>query len=85
MTMQRIDECWLIVGIHPDDGRGQSWEGVVAFQNPSDGSWMPMIAADKDRLNQLVELAKAMSKQTGKEMRVSHYINRVDLGSVMDL
>ena len=84
--MQRIDECWLIVGEHPaDEKHPEGFEGVAAFQNPRDGTWMPMIAADKDRLNQLVELAKAMSKQSGQEMRVSHYLNRVDLGSVMDL
>ncbi len=83
--MQKIDECWLIVGEHPDDGRGHGYEGVAAFQNPSNGSWMPMIAADKDRLNQLVELAKKMQEGTDVELRVSHYINRVDLGSVMDL
>ena len=86
--MQRIDECWLILGFHSGDNngeRGDSYEGIAAFQNPIDGSWMPMIAADKDRLNQLVELAKEMIKDTGQEMRVSHYTNRVDLGSVMEL
>ena len=49
----RITSITAFTTIGPDDE-----EGVMAFMTPS-GTWMPMIAADSHRVDDLREIAKA--------------------------
>jgi hypothetical protein len=55
-TMPRINEIWAFVSVDPADGN----EGVVAFYSSRFESWMPLIAADTKRLEQMRAIAMNM-------------------------
>jgi hypothetical protein len=56
----RIDRVYVFASVDDDQE-----EGVCAFATTS-GGWMPMIAADADRLEQLRPLAPAMARMSGR-------------------
>jgi hypothetical protein len=65
----RIERMWAFLVIH-DDGD----EAVPAMAGP-DGIWVPMIAADQERLSQLRPHAESMAKMLGKEIRLVRFDN----------
>ena len=74
--MPRIEEMFAFVAedTGPDD------EGVVTM---SVGSVMlPLIGADMARVESLWPIAKNISEQTGKKVKLVHFTQRKDLGYV---
>jgi hypothetical protein len=66
----RITEIWAFTSIDEDDE-----EGIVAMHVPNHG-WMPMIAADRTRLEQLRPEAVKIASITGRDMRLSRFTVR---------
>lgn len=72
-TMPRIEEVWAFVSVDPDDGN----EGVCAFRTGD--AWMPLIAADTKRLEQLRQIAKDLSKFTKNKIKLVKFTKREEL------
>lgn len=69
----RITGLWAFTTIGEDNE-----EGVVAFQG-RDGMWMPLVASDAVRVDQLRQVAQEMADQRGITIQVSHFHLRTDL------
>jgi hypothetical protein len=67
----RIDRIWAFLSL--DDGG----EGLVAA--PLDGMTVPLIAADKRRLDALIPIAKQMTKLFRKPIRLAKFSKRDDV------
>jgi hypothetical protein len=50
-------------------------EGLAAFLGP-DGTWIPMVAADMERVESLRDTAQAIATQTDTKIRVIQFQNR---------
>lgn len=66
--MPKIDRilAYVVADSEPDD------EGIPAFQAP-DGSWMPMLGADEDRVRSLRAHAQATADSMGKPIRLLRF------------
>jgi hypothetical protein len=67
----RIEKIWAFVSTQADDDND---EGVVAAL--INGSWMPLIAADEKRLQDLMPLALEMANDTDAAIRLVCFENR---------
>jgi hypothetical protein len=67
----RIDRIWAFLSL--DDGG----EGVMAA--PIGGMTLPMVAADKRRVDSLIPLAKKLAKSFGKPVRLAKFDQRTDV------
>lgn len=63
----KIDEIYAFLSI---DEKGN--EGVCSAQMPS-GNWLPMLAADMARVNDLRNIAEHISKQSGLKIRLCKF------------
>lgn len=70
----RITSITAYTQIGPDDE-----EGIIAFLN-DDGAWMPMIAADPARLDQLRMFAQVTADISGRPVTVRQF----GIGEVLD-
>ena len=66
----RIDEIFAFVS---EDAEGH--EGICGFRAP-DGSWLPMVGADKERVDTLRPIAKIVSEQTGMRIKLLKFSRR---------
>jgi hypothetical protein len=66
--MGRIDRIWAFLSL--DDGG----EGVMGA--PLDGGTVPLIAADKRRLDDLIPLARRLATRFGKPIRLAKFSKR---------
>lgn len=71
----KITELYAFAAV-ADDGD----EGIASFL--AGDKWMPMVAADKARLEQFTPIAKEMSKATGKTIRVLRFSNRETIETI---
>ena len=62
----KIEDIWLFVSVGHDGD-----EGVCAFQ-VADG-WMPMVAADEKRLEQLKPIAARLAQSTGQTVQLKRF------------
>lgn len=69
-----IERISAVVSVD-DDGN----EGILGSMNPANGQWMPFIAADPERLSQLVPMAEEISQITGITYRVLQFTGKVDI------
>ena len=53
-------------------------EGVIGFLTPQ-GTWMPMVAADRTRIECLRPMAQAVADQTGQQIVLAEFSVRTDL------
>jgi hypothetical protein len=53
-------------------------EGVIGFLTP-EGSWMPMVGADLDRVKSLIPIADKICKSQGITYRIYHFTNVRDI------
>jgi hypothetical protein len=72
-TMPRIESIWAFVSVDPIDGN----EGVCAA--PLTGVMLPMIAADKDRLEILIPMAEYIVAQTGIKIKLVKFTTREEV------
>lgn len=71
--MPRIEELFAFIAENagPDD------EGVTAFRGPG-GFWMPMVGADRARVDSLREIAVGLAKVSGQRIRLVRFTNRIE-------
>lgn len=62
----RIKELWAFTAIGSDDE-----EGIVAIHTMT--SSLPLVASDRIRLNDLMPIAKRISKETKKRITVAKF------------
>jgi dihydroorotase-like cyclic amidohydrolase len=70
-TLQRIDEVFVFVASDADG------EGVAAFFDGEHG--LPLIAADKARVDSLREIAKEIARQSGNKITLCRFSVREEL------
>lgn len=70
-TLLRIDEIWAFVSVD------ETGEGLCAI--PTAGGLMPMIAADKARLESLKAMASQIAKMSGKTVKLIKLSSRQEL------
>lgn len=70
----RIKSISAFISVDPNDGD----EGIIGTRAP-DGSMMPMIAADEDRLNSLRPIAEQMAAHLPHEVKLVRFTNREDV------
>jgi hypothetical protein len=72
--MPKITECYLFVACDtgPDD------EGIAAFLAKSD-MWLPMVAADKSRVDSLRGMAQRVANESGDVVRLIRFSVREEL------
>lgn len=61
-----IDAVWAFVAVHADGD-----EGVLAMS--INGQWVPFIAADRTRLEELIPKARALGKASNKSIRLVRF------------
>lgn len=67
--LSQIDSIYAVLSM------GDAGEGVVAFEH--DGSWIPLIAADKTRLDELMPFAKRLAKNS--RLRLVRFTTREEI------
>lgn len=70
-TLQRIDEVFVFVASDADG------EGVPAFITRE--MWMPLMAADKDRVDSLREIARRIARESGNKITLCRFSVREEL------
>lgn len=71
--MPKIEEIWAWVSIDKDEND----EGVIGWN--MGGSWMPLIGADKFRIDSLRGFAKKTATITGKPVKLVKFTTRVEM------
>lgn len=59
-----IDKVWCAVAVDPED----QTEGVCAHL--VNKTWMPLIAADENRLAQIIPIARGIADQSGQTILI---------------
>lgn len=72
----RIDQMYAFVVVDAD-----GTEGVVGFRTGED-SWMPMVGADLERVEQLRPIAQNLATMMRKEIKVVLFDNRTDTETI---
>jgi len=60
----------------PDD------EGVTAFMPGLSGQWMPMVGADKERMESLRPIAQGLANESGQKITLVKFSVRTDLETI---
>jgi hypothetical protein len=71
--LQRIDEVYLFVSMD------ETGEGVCAGPVLGPGTLVPLIAADKARMEQLIPWAKKLAEMSGKQVKLIKLSQRSEL------
>lgn len=79
--MKLIEGMYAFLVQDPEQGI----EGLAAFKIPGEEIWMPMVAADKERLESLREHAEAVAKATGHIIKVCRFSKREDIDQIGDI
>lgn len=72
----RIKDVWAFVAVGEDGD-----EGIMAMRQ-RDGSWMPMIAADEERIRLLRPIAEAQAEVTGTQVRLVRFHQRSEVETI---
>jgi len=73
----RVDEVFAFLSIDPKDGN----EGITGYRTP-DG-WLPLLCADKARVDSMRGLAQEMSTATNARMKLVRFSLREDLEEIV--
>lgn len=71
-TLLRIDELFAFIAADTDG------EGLPAFMAPS-GMMLPMVCADKARVDSLREIAKKMARESGNKITLCRFSVREEI------
>jgi hypothetical protein len=55
--------------------RNDLTEGIIGM-SLGDGTWMPMVGADKERIDSLLPAAQAIAHASGQVVKLVHFSNR---------
>lgn len=72
-----IKSIWAYVSI---DEKGE--EGICGFNDPRTNQWVPMIAADEERLKSLRPFAHQIAIVTKQKVKLVKFNNREDVGEI---
>lgn len=75
----RVHQIWAFVA---QDASGD--EGICGFVDPTTGFLMPMICADRARVDALRTLAKAIGRTTERKIVLRHFENWKDTEVIHD-
>jgi len=75
--LPRIDNLWLVISV--DEGG----EGVVAAPIQEGMLTVPLIAADEARLEGILKVARALSRMTGKRMKLVRFSTRHEVEDIL--
>lgn len=53
-------------------------EGIIGFRTP-DGTWMPMVGADMNRVKSLIPVADKIAREHGISYRIITFTGRKDI------
>ena len=70
-TLLKIDEVLVFVASDADG------EGVPGFMTP--GGWMPLVCADKARVDSLREIAQRIARESGNRITLVRFSVREEL------
>lgn len=71
-SIARIDLIWAFLSVDPNDGN----EAVIAGPLLGPGSYVPLVAADKRRLDSLTLIAQAIARDSGRIVRLVKFASR---------
>ncbi len=71
----RIETVWAFLAIHDDDDEGVMGASI-------NGTLMPLIAADEQRIEILRPYAEAAAKLSGKTIMLAKFERRVDVETI---
>lgn len=74
--MPKIMEMYAFVA----EDEGPEDEGIIGFKSCT--GWMPMVGSDMARVESLRPLARAVSRGTGKKVKLIRFTKREELGFV---
>ena len=74
-TLRRVDAVWLALSVD-DDGT----EGVCAIL--VNGTWMPLLAADEERLPFIIAQARAIARRDQRLVRIVRLHGREELEQI---
>jgi hypothetical protein len=74
--VERIEQLWFVTYIDRD-GRE-----IVAQAKLTSGQYAPLIAADAERLESIVEAARFLAKANNVNMRLVKFTNRSDVEEI---
>lgn len=72
--MPRIDEMYAFI----TEDNGPEDEGIIGIKTPG-GIWMPLVGADMERIESLRLVARDISRNLGKPVRLIRFTNREEL------
>ena len=72
MDLPKIEEIWAWIS---DEGEGD--EGIIAARIGD--SWMPLVGADKLRIESLRDIAEETAKSTGRPVNLIKFSVREDM------
>jgi hypothetical protein len=72
----RIEHLYAFLSIDETDDD----EGVCAFHGGQ--GWMPMVAADEERLDDYKRIAKRIASETGRPVKLVRFDQRVELEEI---
>ena len=75
--MVKIESIWAYVS---EDEKGV--EGICGFNDPRTSQWVPMIAADEERLKALRPFAHQISVVTRQKVKLVKFHTREDIGAI---
>jgi hypothetical protein len=70
---QKIEHVWMVIS---SDEEG---EGVCAAPLFGSGSLVPLIAADEERLESILPIAKILARESGKTIKLIKFSVREDV------
>lgn len=75
-TLPKIEGMYAFLSVDAEDGN----EGVMAYKMGD--AWMPLLAADGERLRVLRPLAEEIVRMTGKKARLVRFTGRIDMEEI---
>lgn len=78
MMPKKIETIHAFISV---DSEGD--EGIVGMKNPTDGSWMPLIGADEERIKSLMPIAKQIKRLTNKKIKLIKFSIREDIEEIL--
>jgi len=73
--MQKIESMYAFIA------QDETGEGVCGFKAP-DGTWLPLVGADMDRVKSLMPVAELMAKQSGQTIKLCLFTTRTELSEI---
>lgn len=78
MSTLRIESMYAFIQLDPKDDT----EGIIAFYSGLDGTWMPMVGADMERVEQLRPMAQQTANATNTSVQLVRFTTREEIEEI---